>query len=76
MVGRVARGVVVATAFEVRLEDAVDDVVVVQRVNHVLEHAAPRLRRLAFGQGGHRFEDALVRPRVVARERPGVACLH
>jgi len=57
----------------VRLEDEVDDVDVIQRVDDVLEHAAPGLRRFAFGQGGDGIVDLVVGPRHVACERPYVA---
>src|ERR1051325_4868297 len=43
MVLRVARGVAMVPPFQVRLEDAVDDVAMVERVHDVLEHAPARL---------------------------------
>src|SRR3981081_3221728 len=51
-----------------RLPDKVDDVVVVERVDHVLEQARPLLGRFAFGKPGDGLEDELVCPVVVARE--------
>src|SRR5258706_680397 len=73
VVRRVAGAVAVRPALEVRLEDAVDDVVVVQRVDHVLEQRLPRPGRLARRQRGERLEDQSVRPRVVAGEHPCLA---
>src|SRR5882672_793204 len=65
---RVARAIAVIATFEMRLEDAIDDVVMVERVDHVLEQRLPRLGRFARGQRSDGVEDQLVRPSVVARE--------
>ena len=73
MVRRVARREAVLASLEMRLEDKVDHVDVVQRVDDVLEDAAPRLRRLAFGQRRDRIVDLIVGPRHVARECANVA---
>jgi len=71
--GGIALGVAVLAPLKMGLEDAVDDVVVVERVNDVPEQTAPGLRRLAVGQSGDGVEDPFVRPCVVAREHPGGA---
>src|SRR3954469_3974748 len=70
MLRRVACRVAVRPAFEVRLEDPVDDVVVVQRVHDVPEERGARLFRLAGRQRCHGIEDHLIRPFVVAGEHP------
>ena len=73
MIGRIARREAVLALLEMRLEDEIDHVHVIQRVDDVLKHAAPRLRRFAFGQRGDGIEDAGVGPGHVARERANVA---
>jgi hypothetical protein len=52
MVRRVARREAVLAPLQMRLQDEVDHVDVIQRVDDVLEDAAPRLRRFAVGQCG------------------------
>ena len=64
---RVAGGVRMRPALQMRLEDLVDDVVVIERVHDVLEERLPRLGRLAFGQRANGIEEDLVGPRFVAR---------
>src|SRR3990172_2093270 len=68
MTRRIASSVAVLASLEVRLPDQVDDVVVIERVDHVLEQALPLLRRLALRQRCDRIEYELVRPCVVARQ--------
>ena len=70
MIGRIARREAVLALLEMRLEDEIDHVHVIQRVDDVLKHAAPRLRRFAFGQRGdgieacevHATDASVVRP--------------
>ena len=65
---RVSGGKTVIAPLEVRLEDPVDHIVVIERVNHVLEQRLPRLDRLALRQSRDSVEYQLIGPRVVARE--------
>src|SRR5262245_35857863 len=68
MLWRVPGGKAVLATFEMRLENAVDHIVVVQRVNDVLEQTGSRLGRLAVWQFGDGVEDQLVCPSVVTRQ--------
>src|SRR5712692_805995 len=67
----VARRITMLAPLEVRLENPVDDVDVVERMNHVLEQRRAGLGSFAGWQSGNGTEDQLIGPLVVARERAG-----
>src|SRR5881394_2580123 len=73
MPGRIARAIAVRTALEVRLEDAADDVDMVEHVRDALEHALARLGDLAFGQLCRGRVDHVAGPGVVASKHAALA---
>src|SRR5258706_16328817 len=69
----IARLEAMLASLQMRLEHAIDDIDVIERVQHALKHALARLRGLAFRQPGDGFVYQFVRPGVVTREHAGIA---